>query len=119
MKLEKVNSIKLSLIEKIDEPNMTTSKLDGIIRSSISINLEGLDIEKTESTFRTMLKEMYHILCRSVNLPDVNYLGMWIKYDKEIIDNSISIQTLNDIKNFSDKEIDEIYEFFLMSMPDL
>ena len=118
MNVESIKNIKLSLLEVPDDTNMDPKKLDCIIRASISINLEDLDFTKSEDAIKTIVKDMYDNLRSSVKLPVINYLGIWIKYDDEVFDNSIKIQTLDDIQKYSVEEVNSVFEFLKMTLPD-
>jgi len=118
MNFEKIQNIKLSLMEVVDEVNMDRKKLEFIVRASISINLEDLEFERSKSTITTISNDMFDTIKSNVKLPSVNYLGIWIKYDGEVFDNSIKLQTLEDIKNYSSEEVNPIYEFIMMTIPE-
>jgi hypothetical protein len=118
MILDKIQNIKISLMEIVDEVNMDPTKLDCIIRTSVFINLENLDFIRSENTIKEILSDMYSSLAPYRNNPEINYIGIWIKYDDEIFDNSIKIQTLDDIKNYSSEEVNGIYEFLIMTLPE-
>ena len=47
---------------------------------------------------------------------DADFLGIWINKGDHIIENAISLQTLKDIKEYSQENTDSLYEFFKMTL---
>jgi hypothetical protein len=118
MDLNKIKSIKLASMEVEDDSNMESNKLDFIIRGSIRIDLENLDFDRTDKSIGVVLKEMYEMLTSRITDSRANYLGIWINYDGDQFDNSIKMHLLNDIKKYSTQNIDSLYEFLLMTLPE-
>lgn len=101
-----------------DDSNMELKSMEFVIRSSISVNLENLDFNRSEDALLTIIDDMWSTLISFNKSKQGNYLGIWIKYDGEILDNAIKIQTLEDIKKYSLDDINEVYEFVKMTLPD-
>ena len=118
MELEKIQNIKISLMEVADDTNINPKKLDFVIRSSVSINLENLEFDRSEESIKTISDDMFGTLTSLTNIPTTDYIGIWVKYDGEVFDNSIKIQTLEDIKEYSVEEVNALYEFIKMTLPE-
>lgn len=119
MKAEKIESIKLSLMEIVDDSNMEKGKADYVIRASAYIKLDGMDQKMDENDISSVVSEMYQALLKqNVNNSDVNYVGIWVSYDGVMYDNAIRKNTLDDIEKYSIDEVNSTYEFLKMSIPD-
>lgn len=101
-----------------DSFNMDPTKLDGIIRTSIYVNLDEIEFDKSEDAIKDILEHMYDTLLQYKSLPEINYVGIWVKYEEDVFDNSIKIQTLDDISNYSSEKVSPIFEFLKMTIPE-
>jgi len=117
MSLEKIKNIKLSLMEICDSTNMDPTKIDAIIRTSIYVNFDEVEFDKSEDNIKDILEHMYETLLNYKSNPEINYVGIWVKCDEDLYDNSIKIQSLDDISNFSSENISPIFEFLKMTLP--
>ena len=108
----------MELDEETNNPNL--DKLNFIVRASISINLEDLTVVENmhDINIGDVLKEMYSTLLSNNKNPNVNYLGMWAKFDGEIYDNSIKLEVLDQIDTFSAEKVNSLFEFLTMTVPD-
>jgi len=116
MKLEKINSIQISLMESQGNIN-DENKTNYILKSSGKLKIT----ESIRSIVRQNLPELLISMYEDIliaNEDKVDSIGIWIDYDGEILENSIKLETLNDMKNFGDKNTQPIYEFFKMSFPE-
>jgi hypothetical protein len=124
MEVKKIESIKLALMQVIELDNMEKDKSDFIVRSSIFLSLKDLEIVTKEDDLQYVVTDMYKTLLEKTletrqNLDPVNYVGLWIKYDGEMFENSIKITTLKDIEIYSTTKINAILEFVKMTLPEL
>lgn len=124
MKIEKIESIKLALMQVVEFENMEKDKSDFIVRSSIFLSLKDLGIVNKEDDLQYVVTDMYKTLLEKTleakhNLDPVNYVGVWIKYDGEMFENSIKITTLKDIEIYSASKVNAIHEFVKMTLPEL
>ena len=123
MKVEKIESIKLSLMQVVEVDNMEKDKSDFIVRSSIFLSLKDLGTVNREDDLQYVVTDMYETLLQKTlearyNLDRVNYVGAWIKYDGEMFENSIKITTLKDIELYASSKINAIFEFVKMTLPE-
>jgi hypothetical protein len=124
MKVEKIESIKLSLMRVIEIDNMEKDKSDFIVRSSIFLSLKDLGVINKEEDLQYVITDMYKTLLQKTlesrySVDPVNYVGVWIKYDGEMFENSIKITTLKDIEIYTTSKINAIFEFVKMTLPEL
>jgi len=105
MNLEKIQSIQLSLLKRETDPN-ENNEAEYTIPS---------DFPRTEEMFEVLMKNMYDDLMK--NAPgNADSIGIWIDMDSIIIDNALSLQTLDDIKMYSKDNLNPAYEFFKMTL---
>lgn len=80
MKIEKIESIKLALMQVVEFENMEKDKSDFIVRSSIFLSLKDLGIVNKEDDLQYVVTDMYKTLLEKTleakhNLDPVNYVG--------------------------------------------
>ena len=116
--LDPIKSVQLSLLEKKTDPNKL-NKADFLKKKTVKFTLPKT-FPKRYEYFEVLLEQMYADLL--VDAPsDADSIGIWIDYGTTIVDNSISLGTLNDIKMYSskspdDEDINVAYEFFKMTI---
>ena len=107
-------------MESQGDLNESTGKTDSIIKGSANFTITKefyvalLNREKDDLT-EGLLDAMYDELKKTVKGP-VDSVGLWVDYDNKLIENSIKMDTLSDMKKFGQKGITPIYEFFKMTI---
>jgi len=111
MEINKIKSIKLSLMQSQGEMNKKR-KTNYIVKASAVMEMNEI-VEKTieEHGLDEVLNYVYNDLLEA-NKDKVDSVGIWLVYDGKEYENSIKLQTLNDMKQLSDEEIYPIYELF-------
>ena len=113
MEIDKLQSIKISLMESQGEPNKE-SKTNYILRSHALITVNDLVIKTIkEHGIENVLESVYNELLE-VNNDPVDSVGVWAVYDGKEFESSIKIQTLKDMEEHSTEEVSPIYEFFML-----
>jgi hypothetical protein len=112
MNLNKLQSIKFALMKK--EKDIDANKADFIIYASSSFKMPK-NSNVTQELFEEFVESMYKDLIKT-ELHSGASLGLWIEYDNEKFENAISIDTLNLIKKHSASKVNEVYEFFKMTL---
>ena len=113
MNIEKIKYIKLSLMKKKSEINKD-NKSDYEIYSSAMFNITPELYD--ERLFSLLPDEIYKDLISKNNIDNKDYLGIWINYNDEIYENAVSLQTIDDMIRYGDKDINPIYEIFKMTL---
>ena len=72
---------------------------------------ENQEIELTEG----LVSAIYNELSEKIT-DDVDTMGLWIDYDQGVLENSIKLDTLNDMEKYGVDEINPLYEFFKMTL---
>ena len=120
MDVTKFRSVKMSLMESQDDLNESTGKTDSIVKGSANFTITKefyvalLNKEKDDLT-EGLLEAMYDELKKTIKDP-VDSVGLWVDYDNKLIENSIKMDTLADMKKFGQEGITPIYEFFKMTI---
>ena len=113
MNLEKIQSIQLSLLKRETDPN-ENNEAEYTKKLSAKFTIPS-DFPRTEEMFEVLMKNMYDDLMK--NAPgNADSIGIWIDMDSIIIDNALSLQTLDDIKMYSKDNLNPAYEFFKMTL---
>ena len=120
-----IKNFKISLMEKQFTPEKDEKKNIGnfVIKCSATLNTEELLkylIFKTEENYleqiHQLVSNVYDDLIKENKNNKIDTVGIWITNDKGLIlDNSIRISVLDDIKNYGVKNINPIIEFFKMT----
>ncbi len=111
--LTKIKSVKFSLMEK--EKDNKDNKADFIVHASVFFKMPD-HVEISEDLFEDFIESMYIDLTTNQKISDKGYLGLWVEHDDNIFENSMSIDALNAIKQYSDIDINPIYEFFKITL---
>ena len=116
MELNKLKSIKLSLMKSLGEMNKK-QKTNYSVKTSANITINNL-VKKTieEHGIENVLTSIYKDIMKE-NTAVVDSIGMWVNYDGKTYENSILIETLNDMEKFSDEKIYPIFELFKLMSP--
>lgn len=118
---KKLESIKISLMISESDINKETGKSDYLLKCSGEFHLPNdffneLLKEEKDLLLSNLVEAIYNDLhVQNPNI-EVDTVGLWIKYNKKEYENSIKISTLNDIKEWGDKDIVPIYEFFKLTL---
>ena len=118
MKVKNLNKIKISLMKAVSETNKK-KKTDYIIKSSATIVINEL-VKKAiiKHGIEVVLTSIYNDLLLENNA-EVDSIGMWVNYNGKTYENSIQLQTLNNMEKLGEDDVNSIYEFFkLMSPPE-
>jgi hypothetical protein len=111
MDLNLIKSVSFSLMKKETDMGESTAEYTKKLTAKIILPPE---FPKNEETFESLVKDMYKDLM--TNAPDdADSLGVFIEYDNTILDNAITLRTLNDIQEYSNKDVNPIWEFFKMT----
>jgi len=113
MILKEIKGITLSLMKK--DTDIKDGKAEYIKKKSAKFVVPKdyiLDTTIVEHLVTNMFNDL------NDNEPkDVDSLGIWIQHNNgEIIDNSISLRTLDSIQEYSKQPVNPIYEFFKMTL---
>ena len=112
--LDKMLSIQLSLLKRKTEINKKTNKADYLKKKTVKFTFP-VDFPRTEEMFKALVEDMHKDLMN--NAPDdIDSIAMFLEYDHIIVDNAISLQTLDDIKMYSKDDVNPINEFFKMTL---
>ena len=103
----------MEAIGDIDKKNKT----EYLIRTSATINVDNT-VEKAivEYGIEDVLTVIYNDLLKENNV-NVDSIGMWVEYDGKEYENSIQLQTLNDMERLGEDDVNAIYEFFKLMSP--
>jgi len=112
MNLENIKGLTFSLLKKEEDLGSNTAEYTKKVTVKFTIPN---DLPKTEEMFELLVQRMYSDLMKNAT-EDADSLGLWIERDTDILDNAISLRTLNDIKEYSPQKITPIYEFFKMTL---
>lgn len=112
MNLKKIKSVSFSLLKK--ETDIKDGKAEYLKKKTVKFILPN-NFPKKEKMFELLIKNMYDDLMNNTH-DEADSLGLWIEYDSFTIDNSITLNTLRSIKEYSKQDIDPIFEFFKMSL---
>lgn len=113
MNLEKIQSITITLLKRESEQNENNEAEYSKKVTAKFIPPE--NFPKTEETFSLILKDIYDDLMLN-STQDVDSIGIWVESDSGILDNAISLRTLQDIQEYSKDKIIPIFEFFKMTI---
>lgn len=111
--LADIKSVQLSLLQKGKEKKDNKSEY---FKKKTAKFVLPTSFPRTDEYFEALIHDMFKELMLYPPL-DADSLGLWIEYDTITIDNAISLQTLNDIREYSKTEIEPEYEFFKMTLP--
>ena len=122
MDIKKVKKVKMSLMEAKSDIN-DIDKIDYIIKNSgtfifsqelfETIIKDGFGKDE-ETVFKYITNQMYDELLEKSN-QNTDSLGIWINYENQEFENSIKLETLNDMKKYGN-DVDSIFEFIKMSI---
>jgi hypothetical protein len=118
--IEKLKYIKLALMKKESEIDKDNKSDFEVFKSAkFKITSEFLDMYKEldkENLTEFLLNAVYKDLISNIEYDENEcYLGLWINYNDIDIDNSISLSTISNIKEYSNDEVNPVYEFLKMT----
>jgi hypothetical protein len=116
MNLNNIKSIKMSLLKK--DSDINEEHKAEYIKSITGNFVIPSDFTRSEDAFKLLTQDIFKSL-NEENTKDVDYVGIWIELDDStILENAISLQTLDDISSYSSDPIVPIFEFFKMTLPE-
>jgi hypothetical protein len=118
MNYKKVENIRFSLMKK--EKDIDPTKAEFITYAASSFKVP--KAETTEEVFGQFVEWMYNELLKKNDVKEkdavmADSLGVWIEYDGKKYENAIALNTLKDIREYGDKDLLPVWEFFKMSLP--
>jgi hypothetical protein len=114
MNLKEIKSIKLSLMLKDSEINEESKA--NYLKQITGTLIVPKDFPKTEDAFSQILSQIYNSLLEE-NKNDVDSLGIWIELkDSTILENAILLNTLQSITEYSQNNLNIVFEFFKMTL---
>lgn len=114
MKLENIKAIQFSLLKKEQDLEVGLTEYTKKITAKFEIPK---DFPKTQQMFELLVQKIYNDLMEK-KTKDVDSLGLWIEIDNDILENAISLQTLDDIQHYSSPDVNSVFEFFKMTFPE-
>ena len=116
MDYKKLQSIKFALMEK-EKDIKDSEKVDFIIYASATFKfLPDFSQDLSRGILSELIESIYADLIKDKEIAKEDSLGLWIDYDDNKYENSITLDTLNLIKTHGAKDIEPIYEFFKMTL---
>lgn len=123
--MKKIKEFKIALLEKEKvQPKKNKGKTNFIKKSCATIKLQeifklqNIDEDDYEDTTLFIVSESYNELNKQ-NKDNIDSVGLFIIFeDDTTIDNAMSLKLLEDIKTYSQEEINPIEEFFKMTVID-
>ena len=113
MKLNQINSITLSLLKKETDVHWDSSAEFTKLKTAKFIIPD--DFTKTKSMLSLLVSKIYEDIL--IDAPvEADYLGIWLTSNDSVIENSISLSTLNSIQEYSLKHNNPIVDFFNMTI---
>lgn len=114
MKIENLSSIKMSLME-INGTLDDEGKTEYLIKGSATFNFTD-EIKKqiNDNNLPDLVTEIYNEL--QTKFEGTDAVGVWIKYNDVLFENSIKTEVLNDMVKFGADGLNPIYEFCKMSV---
>ena len=120
--LNKLQSIKLALMHKLTEIDVSTNmaQYDAYVSGSfndINKTLSNYDDEQKDFFIKNVGDQILEDLCENNSVDKDDFLGIWVIYDNKLYDNAISLLTLNSIKKYGINISNPVYEFLKMTLP--
>lgn len=120
--MKKIKEFKIALLEKEKvQPKKNKGKTNFIKKSSATIKLQeifklqNIGEDDYEDTTLFIVSQSYNELNKQ-NKDNIDSVGLFITFDDDTtIDNAMSLKLLEDIKTYSQEEINPIEEFFKMT----
>jgi hypothetical protein len=111
MDLNKIKMISFSLLKMENDMGKGTAEYTKKLTAKFDVPE---NFPRDEQMFEELVKKMYNDLTSDAR-EDADSLGLWIEYDNTILENAISLRTLDDIQQYSAPGVNNIYEFFKMT----
>jgi len=119
IKYNKIEKLKLSLMqldkESDDHKSDFIVKTTAIFRVPENFYEYCVKDKDFENITQNLLKTIYLNLLNNTK-SKYEYVGMWVDYNNKKYENSIKIESLNDIEKYGNNNINSIYEFFKMTI---
>jgi len=115
MDLENIKTIKMSLMKR--DSNIKDNKAEYLKKITGKFIIPS-DFNRNEKAFELLINNIFNSLVKENISSETDSVGIWIEYydNSSIIENAISLQTLDDIKQYSTDSIIPIFEFFKMTL---
>ena len=110
-------TITMSLLTKIDDDSSTGKSIydkSSTVRFKYSLELFSEDIR--EEFFNKLLKQLYYDLLDNDNDFKSTSLGLWVEIENKNFENAIDLKVLNDMKQYGEKDVEPIIEFYKMTI---
>jgi len=116
MEIDKFESIKIALMESQGDMN-DKHKTNYVLKSHATIKVNDL-VKKTieEHGIENVLHSVYNELLE-INKDNVDSVGIWVTFDGKEYENSIKLQTLADMQELGEEDVNPIFEFFKLVSP--
>jgi hypothetical protein len=117
MKLKRVSMSIMKMKGNIDKKNKAV--YDKVKTANFNVPGDFYDYltkDETEELTTGLLNGMYEDLIKEATYNEIDSLGLWVEYDGKIFENAIKLQTLKDINKLGAEDIEEVYEFFKMTV---
>jgi hypothetical protein len=112
--IQKIKSIQLSLLKRETYTKENKAEFSKKITAKFIIPKNFFEVQHEEFMLKELVSRMYSDLAS--NAPDeADSLGIWVEYGNLTIENSISLHTLDLIRENSNNTVNPIYEFLKMS----
>lgn len=119
MDFTKITNITLALLETESNIN-ENSKTNYVkkISASFKISKEFLQ-ENSEEKLDILCESIFMDILNKIDKNEIDSLGIWINYNEKVYENSIKLQTLNDISLYSHTKINPVFEFLKMTLVEI
>ena len=119
MNKKKIKSIELSLLKKDSDIDDNIGKAEYLKKKTVKFNIPPtfFTVYRQKNIIEELVSQMYEDLTEDLSV-DADSLGLWVDYDSVILDNAISLNTLKDIGEYGKDDVNPLYEFFKMTIPD-
>lgn len=123
METSKLKQIKMSMMKQesdINDDSKATYTKKNTAIFTIPIDFyDHLSEKESEELTRGLVNGMYEDLLEQVSYNEIDSIGLWIKYDGKLYENAMNLKVLKEINEYGSEGIDEIYEFFKMTLNEI
>jgi len=75
-----------------------------------------LSKKKKRDLVENLVETIYGDISKHNRHNEADSLGLWVEYDGKILENAMSVETINDMKTYGPDGINPVYEFFKMTI---